>query len=246
MIRRLLGAFQFLTILPISGQQAEPGKAAIFFPLVGAVLGAAGAGLYLLLTRAFPPGVAALFVLALWALLGGGLHEDGLADVADALRAGRTREKALTVLKDSRIGSYGGLALAFSVLARWIALEQLNWLEPGRLLAALVASQTVSRASLVVLAWLSRPVGTGLGYQFSSSLTTVVAVGAAVQGVLAAFWCGPRVGVTIIVGAYLILRLLRAWFYRRIGGVNGDCLGATSQLVEIFVLLLFTCRNCIW
>src|SRR5215469_7120056 len=101
---RLLGAISFLTILPIARKTAPSGRAAIFFPLVGAMLGAAGAGIFLALSRAIPISLAALIVVAFWASISGVLHEDGLADSADAFRAGRSREKIAAILKDSRIG----------------------------------------------------------------------------------------------------------------------------------------------
>jgi adenosylcobinamide-GDP ribazoletransferase len=243
MMRRLLGAVSFLTILKVPGEPVPPGQSAIFFPLIGAILGAAGAGIYLAAVRALPPSLAALLTVAFWAGISGVLHEDGLADVADAMRAGRTQEKMLAILKDSRIGTFGAVALLISVLARWQAIEHV---ETARLLEVCVAAQAVPRAALGALAGVARPVGTGLALAFCSTLTTPAAIAAIVQGVLAAFLCGVRPGLIIVIGTYLILRLARWYFYRRIGGVNGDCLGATEQVLEILILVFFTCRICSW
>jgi cobalamin synthase len=99
---------------------------------------------------------------------------------------------------------------------------------------------------MVGLAWISRPAGNGLGYALASTLTTPVAVAALAQGVLAAFLCGPRAGVVLIAGAFLLARLTREYCYNRRGGVDGDCLGATEQLIEVFILALFACRACAW
>ena len=242
-MRTLLGAFSFLTILRTRGEQVPPGRAAVFFPLVGAVLGAVGAGIYLAGSRVLPASLAALATVAFWAMISGVLHEDGLADVADALRAGRTQERMLAILKDSRIGTFGAVAVLLSVLARWQALEHLA---TSRVLEVCIAAQAVPRAAMVALAWVSRPVGAGLGLAFSSTLTTPAALIAIAQGIVAALACGLRPGLLIMVSAYLVVRLARWYFYRRIGGVNGDCLGATEQLLEIFVLFLFTCRSCAW
>jgi adenosylcobinamide-GDP ribazoletransferase len=242
-MRTFLGAISFLTIIPVRGATAKPGQAAIFFPLVGAMLGAAGAELYLAAGAVLPSEIASLMVVAFWAAISGVMHEDGLADVADALRAGRTKERMMAILKDSRIGTFGAVAIVLSLVARWQAVEHLA---TTRLLGVMIASQAVPRAAIVALAWISRPVGTGLGLAFSSTLTTTGAVIAIAQGVGAALVCGLRPGVVIILGAYLIIRFAQAYFYRRIGGVNGDCLGATEQTIEIFILVLFTCRNCSW
>ncbi len=236
-MRTLLGAISFLTILRTPGEPVAPGRAAMLFPLVGAVLGVVGAGLYLAAGRVAPASLAALLTIAFWAGISGVLHEDGLADVADALRAGRTQETMLSILKDSRIGTFGAVAIVLSVLARWQALEHVTI---SRVLEACIAAQAVPRAAMVTLAWVSRPVGTGLGLALSSTLTTPAALTAIAQGVAAAFIGGLRPGVAIVGGTYLIVRLARWYFYRRIGGVNGDCMGATEQVLEIFVLVVFT------
>lgn len=241
MMRALVGAIQFLTVLPVWSQAVEPGRAALFFPLVGAGLGWFGAALLVILLRIFPTSLAALLVLAFWVAITGALHEDGLADVFDAFRAGRSRERILEILKDSRIGVFGALALVFSVFFRWQALANLS----TNLTPALVASQTVPRAAMVVLGKLARPAGGGMGAAFCSAISVPVAFGAAVQGIAAALWCGPRAAAGMLLGSLAIVVGARAYFHRRLGGVTGDCLGATSQVVEIFVLLWLTCKSCI-
>jgi adenosylcobinamide-GDP ribazoletransferase len=235
-MRTFLAAVSFLTIIPAPGNNISPGQAAIFFPLVGALLGAAGAGIFIAASFVLPPSIAALVAVTFWTVISGVLHEDGLADVADALRAGRTREKMLAILKDSRIGTYGAVAIALSLIARWQALEHVP---TTRILEVSIIAQTVPRSAMVALAWLSRPSGDGLGYAFSSSLTTAGSLIAIAQGVIAAMLLGWRPGLLILLAAYLIIRGARTYFYRRIGGVNGDCLGATEQLLEIFILILF-------
>ena len=238
-----LAAIRFLTILPVRGGDTSPGRAAAFFPLVGAMLGAAGAGIYLLTAAAFPISIAALATVAFWIVISGVLHEDGLADVADAVRAGRSRERILSILKDSRIGTYGAVAILLSVLARWQALE---FLAAPSTVVTLIASQAVPRAAIVAMAWCSRPAGSGLGFELASTLSTPSAVAAMAQGAVFALLCGWRPGLAMIAGSVLIVQASRAWFYLRIGGVNGDCFGFTEQLLEIFILIMFACRSCAW
>jgi adenosylcobinamide-GDP ribazoletransferase len=241
-MRTLSGAIRFLTLLrlPATDRPAPPGQAAAWFPLVGAALGAMGAGVYIAAGKALPPSLAALATVAFWAAASGVLHEDGLADVADALRAGRTPERMLAILKDSRIGTFGAVAVVLSILARWQALEHTN---APNILCVCIAAQAVPRAAMVGLAWTSRPVGTGLGYELASTLTTPAALAALAQGIAAALLCGVGIGIEIVVGCYLIARAAQSYFYHRLGGVNGDCLGATEQILEIFVLLLFTVKT---
>jgi adenosylcobinamide-GDP ribazoletransferase len=238
-MRTFLAAISFLTIIPVTSK-VPPGRAAMLFPLVGAMLGAAGAGLFIAADFVLPPSLAALIAVAFWTVISGVLHEDGLADVADAMRAGRTREKMLAILKDSRIGSYGAVAIVLSLVARWQAL---NYVPAQRILLVCIIAQAVPRAAMVALAWLSRPTGDGLGLAFSSSLTTTGALIAIAQGLLASMLLGWRPGLLIVAGAYLIVRGARTYFYKRIGGVNGDCLGATEQLLEIFILILFAAKQ---
>jgi adenosylcobinamide-GDP ribazoletransferase len=235
-MRTFLAAVSFLTIVPAPGKDVPPGRAAIFFPLVSALLGAAGAGIFIGASVILPPSIAALIAVAFWTMISGVLHEDGLADVADAMRAGRTREKMLAILKDSRIGTYGAVAIVLSIVARWQALALVP---AARILEVCIVAQTVPRAAIVALAWLSRPSGDGLGYAFSSSLSTTGALIAIAQGLIASMLIGWRPGVLILAAAYIIVRGARTYFYKRIGGVNGDCLGATEQLLEIFILILF-------
>jgi adenosylcobinamide-GDP ribazoletransferase len=208
-------AIRFLTMVPVRGGDAPPGRAAAFFPLVGAMLGAAGAGVYLLAAKVFPVSIAALATVVFWIAISGVLHEDGLADVADAVRAGRTRERVLAILKDSRIGTYGAVAILLSVLARWQALE---YLATPRVLETMIAAQAVPRAAMVAMAWCSRPAGSGLGYALASTLGTPAAVAAIAQGAAAALLCGWRPGLAMMAGSVLIVQASRGWFYLRLGG----------------------------
>src|SRR5260370_24600376 len=122
MMKRFLGAVQFLTVVRVPFNTATAGEAAVFFPLTGAILGALSGAVCLVASSGFPRSIAALFSVVFLLVATGCLHEDGLADVADAIRAGRTREKMLSILKDSRIGTFGALAVVVSVLVRWQAV----------------------------------------------------------------------------------------------------------------------------
>ncbi|RPI41198.1 MAG: adenosylcobinamide-GDP ribazoletransferase [Hyphomicrobiaceae bacterium] len=226
-MKRFLGAIQFLTVLPVRGKTAEPARAAIYFPLVGALLGAAA---WLVPT--------ALGKLAFLIFITGGLHEDGLADVADAVREGRPAERILAILKDSRIGTYGALALIFSILFRWQALETAT-------LPRLVAALAVSRAAMVMLAYVSHPTGSGLGAAFVSGVRRWAVALVAMQAVAAAALCGWE-GAAMLAAAGVSVALLRAWFHARIGGVTGDCLGAAEQVTQTLALGIGAWRAFIW
>jgi adenosylcobinamide-GDP ribazoletransferase len=241
MIRRLGGAIQFLTVLPVRAGNVSLADSGIFFPLVGGVIGAAASGVYLAAARLLPVSIAALVALVFLVLATGGLHEDGLADVADAFRAGRPAEKIHAILKDSRVGAFGALALIFSILIRWQALSALG----PQSVAALVASEALPRTAFVVLAHVAKPVGTGLGSEFCAGISRPVALLAAAQGIAISFLTGPVAALALVAGTGLIVFVARMYFHKRIGGVTGDCLGSTGQIVECFCLLTFVCLRSI-
>jgi adenosylcobinamide-GDP ribazoletransferase len=240
MIGRLLGAVQYLTIVPVRRRTAEPGQSALFFPLVGGAIGGLG-GFALESSLGYLPfTLVCLLVIVFWTVITGGLHEDGFADTADAFRAWRPPEKIQAILKDSRIGAHGALALLLLVLVRWQALSSMT--VPA--VPALAAALALGRASIVVLAWITPPAGSGSGAAFSRTLTTSVAIAAGIQALLFAMWPGARIASILFGGTTAIVLLARAYFTRRMGGVNGDCLGATEQIVETFCFIVYTCRPC--
>lgn len=214
-------ALQFLTVLPVPAPAGPPGRGAWAFPMVGALLGLCAAPLW---SIQFGP----LLIIIGLALLTGGLHEDGLADVCDAIRRYRTREKMLEILKDSRIGAHGALALIASFAFRWQALAAMqgdSWLRLPLVFG-------ISRAAMVLTAAITSPAGSGIGRAFGESLPRGAAVLALVQVLLlAALAQWPAGAVLVAVNGVAIL-LLRMWFQARLGGVTGDCLGCVCQVSE--------------
>src|SRR5690348_8509461 len=125
-LRRFAGSFQFLTVLPIHGDTSSPAEAAVFFPVTGALLGAFAGIVARYGSMVFGCSLGSLLALGCLLFVSGGLHEDGLADVTDAIRAGRSRERMLEILKDSRVGTYGAIALIVCFLLRWQSIENMT------------------------------------------------------------------------------------------------------------------------
>jgi adenosylcobinamide-GDP ribazoletransferase len=219
-------AIQFLTILPVPLASAHRplGRSVWAFPIVGALAGAAAATICVFLANPAGP----LLGLIMLALLTGGLHEDGLADVFDAVRAGRSRDRMLAILKDSRIGAHGALALILSIIWRWQALSSI----PAARLPLIAAALAISRGAMVVLAASSRSAGEGLGAEFVRSITRTSALLVWRQRIGAAAVCGWPTAAWMTGANVVLLVVLRAWFAARLGGVTGDCLGAACQLSE--------------
>lgn len=237
-MRRFFGSLQFLTILPIHAGTASPGEAAIFFPLAGALLGSIAGALMLALNSLVGRTLSSLLAICALVAITGCLHEDGLADVADAVRSGRTRERMIAILKDSRIGSYGALALFFSVGLRWQALAQIA----TNPVAGLAAALALSRTSMVALATGNQSLTPGLGHDFIADCSRGVLISAAVQCAILLILLAPVIGwlhaSAMTFGGILAVLLARAYFRKRLAGINGDCLGATCQIVETLNLMI--------
>ena len=234
----LPGALAFLTRFPVPEGVAigEFAAAVRWFPLVGALVGCACAAVYGYGAQVLPLPVAAGLAIVAGLLATGALHEDGLADAADGLGGGRTRERALEIMRDSRIGSYGALALVASVGLRWAALAQLS---PGEGALALIVAHGVSRGLLApvpLLAGYARPQGLGGAMDgvrpadALAALTVTLVLPVALAG-----WAGLAGLVIAAVAAGAMLALL----VRRLDGYTGDGLGAIQQVAEIAILVSF-------
>ena len=245
----VIAALGFYTRLPVAwAQVAQDGDRQRAFaatqwaaPLAGAAVGlGVGFVLWLAGVLALPPALAAAFALAWGIILTGALHEDGLADTADGFGGGRSREDKLAIMRDSRIGSYGVLALCLSLLARWAALAALVGASPTTALLAAVAAHAGSRAALpLLMAGLpsARPDGlsAGIGYIDNRTVLAALALGFALL-----LPCGlafaALASVAVAVALFLLARLALA----QIGGRTGDVLGAAQQAGEIAILATAT------
>jgi adenosylcobinamide-GDP ribazoletransferase len=238
----LASAFMLLTRLPMGWlATSTPGRMADAmwaFPLVGTVVGAIGGAIFWVCARlGMPPAVAAVWTLASMLLVTGALHEDGLADTADGLGGGRSRERKLAIMRDSRIGTFGGLALVLSLAARGTALAALA--QPARVAVALIVASTLGRGAIGVLLLTSapaRPDGLAAELRTSRFGRTALAPGFAAVLAFALLPFGVALGVTI---AALVSALVIAWMaHRQLGGYTGDVLGAAVVVTECAVLAL--------
>lgn len=257
-IRHYLLALQFFTRVPVTGRLANwvgycpemLRKSAAHFPGVGWLVGGAAAGVFALLVRLLPdasytPLVAAVFSTVFTVLLTGAFHEDGLADVADGLGGAIERERALDIMKDSRVGSYGALALVLALLCKVALLAMLGEADPALACGALFFAHVVSRCVPLWLIRLLPHVGDTarskskpLADQISAAGLLVAALWTAVAVALA-FWWWPDARAWAAGGIAALLAWIWMWrlFARRLKGYTGDCLGATQQVCEIAVYL---------
>ncbi len=241
-VLRFLGAVQFLTVFPVPIATVPYEEALPFFPLVGALLGAFAGGLLVLFSMGFAaPGIAAALALSAYLLSTGLLHEDGLADVSDGIRSGRTPERMLEIMRDSRIGTYGGTALVIAMLLRWQALTEIAGARPWFTIGVATAAGAVSRAGIVLLAAISRPTGSGMAASVVGRVPGWVLLVVGLQASVAASLAGWMGTAPILLGSVILLFALRTWFHLRIHGITGDCLGSGAVVVETYVLLVGAC-----
>jgi adenosylcobinamide-GDP ribazoletransferase len=230
-------AFQFLTRVPMPSIVFEAdslSRATKFFPLVGLVVGFGAVLLQKLLVSHLNRSLVAFVVLLYLVLITGCLHEDGLADVADGFGGGWSKDQILTILKDSRIGSYGATALSLSLLARCLLLGALPL---GNFAAYVISAHVLCRWTSLPLSYFLLPAreqdGQGARIAKLTSLPSLIfgSVFSFAVVALALRWSAvaPLLATTLAV-------VLSGWFYaRKISGVTGDCFGATNQVAEIAV-----------
>ncbi|MCY3598472.1 MAG: adenosylcobinamide-GDP ribazoletransferase [Gemmatimonadetes bacterium] len=256
-LRGARAAFVFLTRLPLGGfpYSAEEWRwAAAWFPLVGLVLGGACAAVWGLVAP-LGPWVAAMSVIVVSVLLTGAFHEDGLADTADALGGATGRDEIFVILKDSRIGAFGALALVTSIAFRLVLLAQLGSAAPASALAAGASPLAAAPAALLLAHGLARvgPVWLMVALPYANAAAAksghvtragvaqaAVATAVGVAGAAAVVAAGA-IGATGVLAAFAAMALVTAlcgWRFRaRAGGVTGDFLGAAEQVNEIAILV---------
>ena len=250
-------ALRFLTRLPLprAAAPAEPdffdeaeedaqdpsaaqplGRTVRAFPLIGALLGiAAGFAFAIATGLGLPVLVAGVIAVALLALMTGALHEDGLADMADGFGGGQTVEKKLAIMRDSRIGAFGVIALVLVLAAKVGTLADLN--DIGVVMSGLICAGAASRAAMpAMMRWLPAARSDGLGAEAGRPAGEHVWTGIAIAALLSVLlltWSGLVALIIATLGVFAVGLLAR----RQVGGHTGDVLGGTQQISELIFLL---------
>lgn len=242
-------AFGFLTVFPVPtrvwDESARYGRVFSWFPIVGLALGAVMAGAGVSLALFLPTGVAAALVVALWVLLTGGLHLDGLMDSCDGLFCAKSPEERLAVMRDSRVGAFGSLGAILVLLVKYSSLSALLELGAVPLAAALAAAPVAGRwaMALAVVAFPYYRHGDSLGEMFTSGagarqLALASACGlAAIAGL--AFWQGSLAPFAAIVGGGVAAVSVARFALSRMPGLTGDVYGAIGEVSEAAALVAF-------
>jgi len=227
-------ALQFLTRLPgvrlAASDPDDLSRAAVWFPLVGVLIGAALA-LAVWAGAHASPWIGALLGLVLWVWVTGGLHLDGLGDTADALAAShRSPQRFLEVLRDPHIGAFGVMAIGIQLIAKLVLLGEIAALSA---LTALVLVPAWARWGPLVCSLVVPPLAAGSGERFARHISPYAVAVEGLALALVSLWLAP-----ILLAALLIIPAIAAYWTYRLGGITGDCLGAGIEVTETLLLLL--------
>lgn len=240
-IKTLFHSFMLYSRIPMYGinySEDNANKAIRYFPLVGLVLSALSCVVYLILLKFLPCVVCILFLIVVMLLLTGAMHEDGLADSADAFFGGFTKEKVLTIMKDSRIGTYGTLAIVCSMALR---ISSLLLMPLYYLPIIIMLAHASSRVSPVILTSISSYVKTETSksvYMSSKKRVYANVVVAVLLGLIPVFLFNYKIAIYSILAYLLITCFVMFYTNKKIGGYTGDVLGALQQLCEIAFYLI--------
>ena len=236
-------AVQFLTRWPVRSHglftEARLTAATRYFPLVGAMIGAFSGAVFWLAQLVFPASLAIVLATAASLLATGAFHEDGFADTCDGLGGGTSRERALEIMRDSRLGTYGAAGLGLMLAAKVLALAAMpSEIVPWLLIAAHCASRTsavlaIAASSYVRDTGIARPAADSVA---PDSLALVLVTGTAtVLGLLAVV--APAAVLAGVGGLAIGHLAMRGLYERKLGGYTGDCLGAVQQTSELGMYL---------
>ncbi|MGH7964672.1 MAG: adenosylcobinamide-GDP ribazoletransferase [Candidatus Binatia bacterium] len=241
MYTEFLIALQFLTVVRVKKtlpfDEVTFGRAGVFFPLIGLLLGAVVWSLDRGLRPLIPGSLLSIVLVIALAVLSRGFHLDGLADSADGLLGSQDRQRSLEIMKDSALGTFGVLALIIVLLLK---VRSLDLLQGGYRGMALLLAPMLSRWACVVMAYSSRPAkAEGLGAMFVRGAQFREFGLASVFTLVVVFALVEIVGLVIIVPLAALILGFTLYCNRRLGGVTGDTLGALGEMVETAAFCLF-------
>lgn len=232
---------QFLTRIPINislnCDRENFRRGALFLPVVGFIIGGIQWVIYYLLHRVMPSSIISIFVVLTGAMVTGALHIDGLGDTCDGFYAFKGKERIIEIMKDSRIGSFGAIAIVMDLLLKVAAIAALiNYRRP----AAIIAAVVIGRFSIVFMSFISKPAkSSGSGNLFIGNMNkAIVLVSAVLTILICSLLLGVKASAVVFIGTLILTFLISKYSESKIDGATGDILGANNELAEILALVL--------
>ncbi|HDL8588238.1 TPA: adenosylcobinamide-GDP ribazoletransferase [Yersinia enterocolitica] len=243
-LRLFLATLQFMTRIPVPERWTQGlaldnyERGIIGFPFIGLIVGVIGGVVFTLLAPWCGVPLAALGYVLVLALVTGAFHLDGLADTCDGVFSARKREKMLEIMRDSRLGTNGGLALIFIVVAKVLVVSELA-LRDAPMLLMLTAASVAGRTVIVLLMYRQRYAreGNGLGNIYIGKVTGKQTLITLAGGAILSLLLGQGAALLALVISMGVVALLATYLHRRLDGQTGDTLGAAAEVGELVFLL---------
>ncbi|ELY5243130.1 adenosylcobinamide-GDP ribazoletransferase [Yersinia enterocolitica] len=243
-LRLFLATLQFMTRIPVPERWTQGlaldnyERGIIGFPFIGLIVGVIGGVVFTLLAPWCGVPLAALGYVLVLALVTGAFHLDGLADTCDGVFSARKREKMLEIMRDSRLGTNGGLALIFIVVAKVLVVSELA-LRDAPMLLMLTAASVARRTVIVLLMYRQRYAreGNGLGNIYIGKVTGKQTLITLAGGAILSLLLGQGAALLALVISMVVVALLATYLHRRLDGQTGDTLGAAAEVGELVFLL---------
>ncbi|MDA3810769.1 MAG: adenosylcobinamide-GDP ribazoletransferase [Spirochaetaceae bacterium] len=241
-MKKLIYALRFLTVIPIKWKEnedlGEVARSISYFPLVGLIIGVSNFAVYYLSNLIFSPLFTSVLVLVWWMFITGGLHLDGLADTADGVWGGTTKEKRLEIMKDSRTGVFGVLTLIAFLLLKTVLLNELFSYHDEFSMSILISAPLLGRwISVFSIYFFNSARKDGLGIFFKEKISLKELLISFFITLMTVFLFSGVTGIFTLVLVTMIASLASLFFSKKLGGLTGDIYGALCEISEFLALL---------
>ncbi len=241
-MKNFILAIQFMTRIPLNinldVKRENFSQTVKFFPIVGLIVGLFEALVYLLSFRFFSNNVSAFFTVLSHVIITGGIHIDGLSDSADGIFSAREKDKMLEIMKDSRVGTFGVLAIIFLILGKIIFIANIS---PKLRLTSIVLAPIISRTMNIFLMYNRKYARDtkGMGDMFIGAIDKTNYIIALILGIIISIIVGKSNCIIIFLICFIFTVLFRNYIEKKLGGLTGDILGASDELNELLIYIIF-------
>lgn len=242
-MKKIIYALRFMTVIPIPWKEdenlSEVARSLFLFPLAGLIIGISNLGIYILSRLMFSPFLSAVLVTVWWIFVTGGLHLDGLADTADGVWGGTTKERRLEIMKDSRIGAFGVLTLISFILLKTGTLNELFGFYDDNKYRALIIAPVLGRwVSVFSIYYFDSARNDGLGAFFKKYVSLKELLYALIFTVFITLVVGGLAGATALASVTVLAIVFSTFLSGKLGGLTGDTYGSMTEGAELITLLV--------